>query len=426
MLATVEFTGEGGAVGAAARLGRAVAGSNSQRQFDVRRVDAFARWLLSFAGQAMPVSPPEIVTVFQDLARVALEVHNRAPGVVDDSSDHAESRTKPSKVNTVLSDTATAQLQRLLAALPVLASEDAVRLKTVAARTGMPIETIIQDLRALTDRIDAPAGFVEAIQVYLERQQIGIVTSHFLRPTRLNRAELVAIELGLAMLRQEALPEDHAWIDRARVRLHGALAGAEAVALTTNSAQGEIAAEGLGTSTDLDRVNLRILRTAFAERRTARIEYRARGSTSRRIIRVYGVAYASGTWYFVAYSEDRAAVRRFRLDRIERAEILRETYSIPAGFKLEQELDADRVRLQQSARPDMLRLRFSPRIARWISEREGCNMNRDGTVTVEYPLLDVEWAIAYVLHYAADAEVLSPASVREMIVDRLERASPER
>jgi predicted DNA-binding transcriptional regulator YafY len=53
-------------------------------------------------------------------------------------------------------------------------------------------------------------------------------------------------------------------------------------------------------------------------------------------------------------------------------------------------------------------------------------MNRDGTVTVEYPLLDVEWAIAYVLHYAADAEVLSPASVREMIVDRLERASPER
>jgi hypothetical protein len=68
----VEFRGDSGAVRAAARLGQAVRGTPGRRRFRVRRPDTFARWLLAFGGDAVPVEPPEMVERFQTLARRTL------------------------------------------------------------------------------------------------------------------------------------------------------------------------------------------------------------------------------------------------------------------------------------------------------------------------------------------------------------------
>jgi predicted DNA-binding transcriptional regulator YafY len=46
----------------------------------------------------------------------------------------------------------------------------------------------------------------------------------------------------------------------------------------------------------------------------------------------------------------------------------------------------------------------------------------DGSLQVEYPLADTEWAIRHVLQYGADAEVLGPATVRRAVVERLRAA----
>ncbi len=65
--ATVEFRGHAGAVRAAAALGEPVTGSETMRRFRVRRCDSFARWLLSFGGDAMPVSPEPLQREFRAL-----------------------------------------------------------------------------------------------------------------------------------------------------------------------------------------------------------------------------------------------------------------------------------------------------------------------------------------------------------------------
>lgn len=65
--AVVEFTGDSGAVIAAAALGRPDSSSASLRRFTVRRTDSFARWLFSFAGDAMPVSPAALVNEYASL-----------------------------------------------------------------------------------------------------------------------------------------------------------------------------------------------------------------------------------------------------------------------------------------------------------------------------------------------------------------------
>ena len=67
-----------------------------------------------------------------------------------------------------------------------------------------------------------------------------------------------------------------------------------------------------------------------------------------------------------------------------------------------------------------LRLRYSARIARWIAEREGKTLAEDGTLTVEHPLADPDWAVRHVLQYGPDVAVLGPDEVREAVVRRLE------
>jgi predicted DNA-binding transcriptional regulator YafY len=76
--AIVEFIATTGATRAALELGRPVEGNSSRRQFDVRRLDAFARWVLSFGGDARPIDPPELRDACE---RVATETLERYAGV---------------------------------------------------------------------------------------------------------------------------------------------------------------------------------------------------------------------------------------------------------------------------------------------------------------------------------------------------------
>ena len=70
--AVVEFRGSSGATLAASRLGEPVANVSTQRRFSVRRVEPFTRWLLSFGGEVVPVSPEEVTVAYRELASDAL------------------------------------------------------------------------------------------------------------------------------------------------------------------------------------------------------------------------------------------------------------------------------------------------------------------------------------------------------------------
>jgi len=73
--AVVEFTGASGAATAAAALGQPDSSAPSLRRFRVRRADSFARWLLSFAGEAVPVAPVPLVTEYAALVERTRRVY---------------------------------------------------------------------------------------------------------------------------------------------------------------------------------------------------------------------------------------------------------------------------------------------------------------------------------------------------------------
>ena len=74
----VEIRGESGATQAVHSLGAAVARSPRRRCFQVRRVDSFVRWIMSFAGEVIPVSPPHLVEQYKSVVAATLNIYSPA------------------------------------------------------------------------------------------------------------------------------------------------------------------------------------------------------------------------------------------------------------------------------------------------------------------------------------------------------------
>ena len=310
------------------------------------------------------------------------------------------------------------QLRRVLHLIPRLADGEPHSLDEVSRLAGVDRSVVLRDIESISERFEAPGGFVEGLQIFIEADDISIVPNHFLRPMRLTRGELLALELGLAMLRGERPPEEHRAIDGAAARLRQAVAK-----LPHEEIADDYRVAALSPPGDLE--HLRRLREAFRGRHKVRLTYRKADeeSSSRRIICPYGIVFAGGMWYAVAHCETSDGLRIFRLDRVEQVETLPAKFDSPRGFSLDALLREGKA--FQASEAGTLRVRYSPRIARWISEREGKPLAEDGSLILDHPLADTEWAVRHVLQYGPDVEVLEPASVREAVVERLRRmASP--
>jgi predicted DNA-binding transcriptional regulator YafY len=61
----VDVRGGSGASLTARSLGKPVEGRPTFRGFQVRRVDSFVRWIMSFAGEVVPISPPKLLDQYR-------------------------------------------------------------------------------------------------------------------------------------------------------------------------------------------------------------------------------------------------------------------------------------------------------------------------------------------------------------------------
>jgi len=315
-----------------------------------------------------------------------------------------------------MTGTAAAQLRRILHLIPQLGDGEPHSIAEIVARAGVDREVLVKDIRTISDRFDTPRGFIEGLSIFLESDTVEVHTNHFLRPMRLTLPELLAIELGLAMLRMERPVEEHRAIDRARERLQGAIAAARP------PEEDDYRFASLGPAGNPE--HLRRLREANRTSRRVRLVYRKSGAEapSTRVLCPYDIVFTSGMWYVVANCGDED-LRFFRLDRIESVEVLEERYERPKDFSLESVMRDGKA--FQAPEAGTLRVRYSPRVARWIAEREGKPVAADGSLVLEHPLADGDWAVRHVLQYGPEAEVLEPVAVRAQVVRRLKALAGE-
>lgn len=304
------------------------------------------------------------------------------------------------------------RLQRILRFLPLVAGRDDVSMDEVHSAAGVDARTLLDDLRALTEREDEPGGFIEAVSILFGADSVSVRTRHFARPTRITLSELCALELGLAILAGSSTPADRAVVDRARERVRGAI-----VAMPDTAARDDLwFASGPPVPNE---EALDMLRESAAANTKTRITYRRGDSaeSTQRVVHPYAVVPVRGAWFMIGHCERAGALRFFRVDRMESVERLNESFERPTDFDLQNITFPDRPLVSESA--ERLVVRYSPRIARWIAEREEGSEEPDGSFVVSHPLADDGWAVRHVLQYGPDAVVLEPARVRERIAATL-------
>ena len=311
-----------------------------------------------------------------------------------------------------MSETAAARLRRILLLIPRLGDGQEHDVAELAREIGTDRETLVRDIETLFTRADDPGGFVPGVSVYFTGKKVSLNSNRFLRPMRLTSSELGALELGLAMLRAERPPDERKAVSGALDRLRKAMVTLPSDAIAAG--QREVSLPALS-----DPATLAVVKRGLSERRKLRIRYLSgsKSEASDRTVRPYALVVASGHWYLLAHCESKGEVVSFRLDRMEDVEQLDEAYEIPTTFSVDEYLN-DRKVLRTGA-PAKMRVRYSPRIARWIAEREGLEPDADGSLTMDHPLLDVQWGVRHVLQYGPDAEVLEPDDVRAEVARRV-------
>jgi predicted DNA-binding transcriptional regulator YafY len=307
------------------------------------------------------------------------------------------------------------RLRRLLEIIPRVAATQSVAIASLAHDIGATEAEVMDCLRQLADRYDAPAAFVDGVSVILEGDAVSVRTDHFHRPMRLTMAEVCALELGLSLLLHDSEGEQR--LQRVAVR-------AKLQALITRLPQdgelGGLRAGELATG-NAARV-LPVLRVALRKRRVVLLDYQGPRDTepTTKTVHPWRLTFSNGSWYLAGWCEENDASRIYRSDRIAKAVVTdREAMPEPEGAA--EQITVDGKPFHREIASAALTVRYSPAIARWIEEREGGTLEADGSLVIEYPLADHEWAIRHVLQYGPDALVVAPEVIRQAVVERLEQ-----
>jgi predicted DNA-binding transcriptional regulator YafY len=171
------------------------------------------------------------------------------------------------------------------------------------------------------------------------------------------------------------------------------------------------------------------LQQAIRTRATSDFSYRGRA----RVVEGYGLVFRQGAWYLVGKDRTAApdgAIRSFRVDRIE-SEVQSgagEAYVIPPGFDAGSELRlapfATTAGAAEAIEEAVVEIdaRSARPVVALLGEQAVDRRDRDGSVAVRVGVSDEEAFISFVLGLGDAAEVVSPAPLRQLVIDRLRRA----
>jgi predicted DNA-binding transcriptional regulator YafY len=315
-------------------------------------------------------------------------------------------------------DTAADRLNRILYILPAAGRPGGVALADVAAALGVDAKRIARDVTEGEARsYYMPAGQAQDAQLLLSGDSVVLdPPSEFRRPGRLTLRETAVLVMGLRSMAVEA----SAVRRRELLELAGSLEGrlgfraldAEPPVLAVN---GDRRAGDVYES----------LRIAARDGRVCALGYLKAGAMEpeHRVLDPYALLFAERWWYVVGRCHARDDVRLFRLDRIVEVEPQQERFERPVGF--DPKAYAPGGRAIVSADAVEARVRYGPRVARWIRERyPDAEAREDGSMVVRHAVADPRWLVRQVLQYGRDAEVLEPGEMRGLVVSLAGSRSP--
>lgn len=285
-----------------------------------------------------------------------------------------------------------------------------VRAEDMAAHFEVSIRTIYRDIAALGEAGVPITG--EAGVGY------SLVRSYHLPPVMLTADEAAALFVGAELVRQFTDASLCEPMNAALDKLRAVLPRDRQEHVERLARQTVVMGHMRNTPTDpAAQPWLLAVQRGVAQRRVLRLLYRGKGRAeeTHREVEPLGVVFSGGAWYLVGWCRLRSDVRHFRTDRIQRLEMLAESFPARPEFSLAAHLE------QQMARQETFpaRVWFSKRVqerargesyATLVEERQ-----RDGGTEFSLYTYCHEWLARWLMSFGADAEAIDPPRLRELV-----------
>ena len=172
---------------------------------------------------------------------------------------------------------------------------------------------------------------------------------------------------------------------------------------------------------------IRLLNEAALERRTVSMAYTTArtGETTQRQLDPYRVWYRSGALYVIGHDHKSGELRTFAIDRIKQPELTEARFEVPEDFDFEARTAGSFGVVAEE--PERVRIRFAKRRALYVQEHvwhesQTVSPAADGGVELTLEVGTGVELRQWILSFGADAEVLEPESLREDVIEQIERA----
>jgi len=308
--------------------------------------------------------------------------------------------------------TRTARLRQLEETL--LLKPGGLRAVDLSRRLKVDRRTVYRDLDFLAE---------QGVPLWQENGVFGIIRTHYQSTIRLTYHESVALVLAgllLARMFDERNPHVIAALRSLAVTLPEPFtAQLQRAARRTQSQQNndrhtavlEAIAEGWGTGHKVE--------IAYTD---------PKGKTSQeRIIAPYTLEPTDAGVYVIGLDEAKGEIRTFKLERLQTARVLPDSYSIPEDFDPAAYLE-NSWRIMSGDQPSEVVLRFIPDAAPYVRERtwhssQVIESQPDGGLTLRLCIAEPREMLPWIRSWGAQVEVIAPDWLRERVADELKEAA---
>lgn len=306
----------------------------------------------------------------------------------------------------------TERMPRLLALVPYLQAHPGVRVEEAAADLAVSPDQLRRDLELLWMCGLPGYGPGELIDLSFEGDTVSVVFDAGLtRPLRLSHAEAGALAVCLRALGDVGGVVGRDVVERTLAKVEAAAGGSTVGGPALARAQDEEPDEAVAAAVG----------AALTGRRALRLRYFSAGrdAVTDRVVEPRELVVVAGRSYLEAWCRRAEDVRLFRLDRVERAEVLDEELgarppaAAPAGGDPAAPFDL-------GADLPLAELELAPE-ATWAAEYypvESLTALEDGRVRVGLRYSDREWLVRVALGFGGAARVRRPADVAEEVAAR--------
>lgn len=318
--------------------------------------------------------------------------------------------------------TAVDELNRWLALVPYLQKGEAVPVAKIAADFGVSPAQIRKDLdHVWMCGLPELAGG-DLIDLAFEPDgdddegSVRVINADFLqRPLRLTATEASALAVAVRAVREGSNHDIRAIADRVLVKLDNAFAdAAPPVHSTEGSGRGQRAAELASRRA--------LLEQAISGGRQAEIAYYvpSRDQSTTRVVDPSEIVRRDGIEYLDAWCHLAEARRTFRLDRIDRVEVLdaAQDSQLEGAERLPEQL----FRPEPDADEAVLRV---PATDRWVADYYPvitATETGDGGLEVRLKVADRRWITQLVLGLGPGTQVIEPADLADQVRGQAVRA----